>query len=203
MADSDIIQGVSSERNSGPGMFRVMGLLACMLRGEMRKFAVLCGQAVLETADHTSKAWRNNGGAWCIHYSPTGTPRANAVYTTANGERVAAYDSSWGSWLDMFRMWNDRLDWDERNGIKYPTGTLNDDEGYMRAIVDSHWLGRAPDEARKRRYFEGWKASMAKVPGWVKAVSGMNWYISYLVLLVIIVLVMYPPWKWRKRKRNG
>jgi len=162
--------------NRGDGsrmLFGIIGWLTCQLTGQADKYAVLMAQAKFETDNFTSRKWRLGSGAWCMHYSATGTPRAAGGDATG-GESVAVY-TNFFTVAQMWAMWRDRLDWDVRRGIN--PGTYNDAQSYLRKVVDANWRGYNTPElgpGGKQVYINSVMSWYRKLPPGIKAIGGVG-----------------------------
>jgi len=185
--------------------FTVAGWVTCYLTGRGDRVAALFGQARLETGNYGSLAWRSGAGAWCMHYSPTGTPRANGRYNGA--EPVALYTG----WFRSWRMWRDRLDWDIRREIPAPNTLSEYQDNVLRK-----WLGNV-DQERQDSYQVAWTGRYDVLPAPTRWMGGVGSptalgrvgrvILAALVTSVVLVALWYAfkalrkAWrKWRGKK---
>jgi len=180
-------------------MWFVVGHITCMLKGKAGDFAMLVAQAQMETTNFQSRAWRFGSGAWCMHYSPTGTKRANGQYITApvdgRTETLAKYTGP----FSMVRMWLDRIDWDRNNGVR--TGQLP--KQYADDVL-RNWQGPNASADTKARYVKGWLDVFAKEPKLLR-VLGSNEPLFGLpgwVWLLIATASLTAIWWFFLRKRK-
>lgn len=177
------------EQNSitalGPFWYRLWGVLACALSGRLRYYRTLVAQGALETGHYSSPAWRAGSGAWCMHHSATGTPRASGVYVTTSGERLATYSGP----LRYWRMWMDRLRWDVARNIEAESVSQ-----YVVRIMDAGWLGSNASNTRRSSYAAGLIGVYNRLPSsWMDYPAA--WYHSkllwWVVTIAIIAAVVY------------
>lgn len=174
--------------------FQNIGWLLCQLRGMGDRYAMLIAQSNLETGKQSSGQWLRGGGGWCMHYSATGTPRANGKNDVPGQEPVAQYHG-W-SLRAFVRMWQDRLDWD-RNRIISP-GSFDNVEQYADKVLEAGWLGISTSGERRASYKAAWLSHYSRLSWLTRAFGGVGWQAAWwskplriLLFLGIFALVAW------------
>ena len=156
-----------AERGTFSGaMFVFAGFVVTNIMGVGDRFAVLLAQASLETGGFQSNLWKKGSGGWCMWYSKTGTPRAIGG-NVESSEPVAMYTG----WLQYFKMWIDRVQWDERHNIR--TGQYQTAQGYAQLVVNANWLGAVAPE-RKATYVQSWMDVYGRLGTVTRAAGGVS-----------------------------
>lgn len=180
--------------------FKVALFLQLALRGDLHLYPSLLAQAHIETGHFKSNAWGRGAGAFCMWYSPTGTPNANGVYTTTSErpENVAVYTG----WNRSWRMVKDRLRWDDRRMVMKRTG-----QEYRYSVVEA-WFGSNASQEKKDKYLRLWEQKVEDLPWYVRwmerVTNPLLWAGLFLLLFAVVYFMLYLRWRAKQpKKRKG
>ena len=175
--------------------FYLQGFWACLITGNLRKFAPLVAQAKLETGNFSSGHFSTGFNAFGMHVPD---PWANGGTHVEGEGTVAAYKS-------FYRSWRGRLAWDDRRGID---STEWADVGEYGVLCTNAGYNTNPNYVQSwvNNYRElGWFLRLVGPPAdggrssWLQTVWNVIW--AWLVI-GIIGWLLWMAWKKYRRKRK-
>lgn len=87
--------------------WHVVGFHACLVRGKLGLFPILCAQYRLETGNGDSYSFKHDKNGFGMHYPAPGAVAGRP----GDGGQLAVFPSYWACWIS-------RLGWDERHNVK-------------------------------------------------------------------------------------
>lgn len=170
--------------------FKCIGWLVCLFTGNLWKYDLLVAQARHETGNFTSRQFKEGRNAFGMMYPD---PYASGAMEGSDGQ-MCRYDG-------YASTWRGRLAWDDRHGVARSYGSLRE---YLEAVQGA---GYNPDAGYVDRVLgvykssTGWITKMVNAPadpgGWFGKFRIYLWLVM-LILLLVVVLYMWQPWRRRK-----
>lgn len=171
--------------------FAVVGLVACVWRGQLWKYNSLLKQAAWESAEFSAPTFTRDKCPWGMAAGPRTPHRSGSIMAEGGTVERAVYGSWWGAWLD-------RLDWDHRAGAV--VNREQSIEQYTRACMMAGWFGTSGGLPILRPDYPANVASTLGGEdgfGIVQAVLGGLWQVLLVLLVLgciitaVVVLVRY------------